>query len=102
MQTSEFYERLYTLYALPTDPQRQLYPYDFATEGFTYIGGQYPDLVGCKDCGLLLSDWTKEADPEDEHQRYSPDCPFVKAYPAQPIVSTPQAIQRFLPEPDLA
>ena len=39
MQTSEFYERFYTLYAWPTDPPRQPYPYNFATEGFTYIGG---------------------------------------------------------------
>ena len=102
MQTPEFFERLYTFYALPTNLPHQLYTYDLAAEGFIYIGSQYPDLVGCKDCGLLLSEWTKEADPEDEHQRYSPDCPFVKACPAQPILLTPQAIQRFLPEPDLA
>ena len=65
----------------------------------------------CRECGLWLSDWKKQAlplkqisehiqaVPLGEHQHYSPDCPFVKAHTAtQAIVSaTSQATQRFAP-----
>ena len=89
----------------------------FPWEALVYAGftkkyyPEYKDMVMCRECGLWLSDWKKQAlplkqiseytqaVPLGEHQRYSPDCPFVKAHAVMQatVSATPQATQRFAP-----
>jgi E3 ubiquitin-protein ligase XIAP/baculoviral IAP repeat-containing protein 7/8 len=47
----------------------------FAKDGFFYVG--YKDLVQCIYCGLALEKWDFLVDViSDEHNKWSPNCPF--------------------------
>ncbi|GIY22448.1 baculoviral IAP repeat-containing protein 1f [Caerostris extrusa] len=49
---------------------------ELAHLGFYYIGKG--DFVQCFKCGGVLGDWSRYDDPWVEHQRYFPECEFVK------------------------
>ena len=45
--------------------------------GFCYL--LKDDLVKCAYCSLELEDWKERDDPMNDHERWSPRCPFVEA-----------------------
>ena len=47
--------------------------------GFTFAPNKKsPDRVCCSFCGVYLCKWKNDDIPIHEHERYSPDCPFLK------------------------
>ncbi|XP_022903765.2 baculoviral IAP repeat-containing protein 7-like [Onthophagus taurus] len=50
-------------------------PKDLAQAGFYYVGEG--DKVTCFSCGVGLNDWEADDNPWSEHQRWSPNCPFL-------------------------
>ncbi|XP_067676028.1 baculoviral IAP repeat-containing protein 7-B-like [Haliotis asinina] len=51
-------------------------PEDLAKAGMYYLGKG--DRAKCFSCGGVLSNWDPTDDPMAEHERWFPDCPFVK------------------------
>lgn len=47
-----------------------------ARNGFFYLG--WSDAVQCAFCGVEIIHWIEGDDVEQEHQRFSPDCLFIK------------------------
>jgi hypothetical protein len=45
--------------------------------GFEYTGKT--DAARCKDCGLEVSNWTKDMDPWTIHSKQKPDCSYIKS-----------------------
>jgi hypothetical protein len=45
--------------------------------GFEYTGEA--DAARCKDCGLEISNWTKDMSPWNIHSKQKPDCSFVQS-----------------------
>jgi len=52
-------------------------PIELAKAGFYYMG--YADNVKCFSCNLVLSEWTADDDPMDEHYKHSPKCAYINA-----------------------
>ena len=57
------------------------------TAGFQYTGNG--DTTHCKDCGLEVSNWTKDMTPFTIHSEQKPDCPFVRATLQSSLSSKP-------------
>lgn len=62
---------------------------DLAEAGFHYTGTS--DVVKCFLCRTSLHDWKSTDVPSEEHQKYSPSCPFVKGERTYniPIITSP-------------
>lgn len=56
-------------------PHEKPSPEYLARIGFYYIG--QGDAVRCFACNLTLSRWRPNDDPEADHRRWSPNCPFL-------------------------
>jgi len=62
---------------------RKLGPFtaiQMATAGFKYTGDG--DTTHCENCGLEVSNWTKEMTPFIVHSKQKPDCPFIRSVKA--------------------
>ena len=57
---------------------KQLNPdkYDLAKAGFYYTG--YSDRVVCFRCRIRLKDWARDDVAAIEHEKWSPDCEYVR------------------------
>ncbi|KAJ8311211.1 hypothetical protein KUTeg_011239 [Tegillarca granosa] len=55
--------------------QSYVNPVPLALKGFYYTG--LDDKVQCTHCGGILSDWKREDDPDEVHERHFPDCPSI-------------------------
>ncbi|KAH9492282.1 hypothetical protein Btru_024576 [Bulinus truncatus] len=53
-----------------------LQPQKLASSGFFSTG--MADCVRCFQCGLGLRSWKEGDDPTVQHQKYAPDCPYLK------------------------
>jgi len=51
---------------------------ELAEAGFYMIARR--DVVRCFSCRVVLQDWEKTDNVIDEHQRHSPNCPFLKTH----------------------
>ncbi|XP_052284580.1 death-associated inhibitor of apoptosis 1-like [Dreissena polymorpha] len=52
---------------------------DFAEAGFFFTG--CGDGIRCFHCGRKLGNWSAEDNPWQEHERFSPECVFIKINP---------------------
>ena len=61
------------------------------TAGFYYLGlgGGSDDDCQCYYCGVRLFNWTKDDDPMKEHEKFRPNCAFIKKTLKNPRVSAP-------------
>ena len=57
--------------------------------GFYYLGlgGGSDDDCQCYYCGVRVFNWTKEDDPMKEHEKFRPNCAFIKKTLKNPRVS---------------
>lgn len=71
----EYYEnRLRTFDTYP--PQMVPDKYELAKAGFYYTG--LSDRVICFRCDIKLKDWDKSDNALNEHEKWSPDCQYLK------------------------
>ncbi|CAF0780674.1 unnamed protein product [Didymodactylos carnosus] len=61
-------------------------PAVMAAAGLQYTG--VDDRSKCANCGLEISNWTREMIPFDEHRKRSPTCPYVKEMTQNPFTIT--------------
>jgi hypothetical protein len=52
-------------------------PSHLSAAGFEYTGER--DTTRCKECGLEISNWTRDMDPYKIHLKQKPDCPFIQS-----------------------
>ena len=53
------------------------YKNEFSNFASGPVEGVRPDSVKCFHCGQSISQWEREDDPLEEHQKFSPNCTFV-------------------------
>ena len=51
-------------------------PVELAKAGFVYVGTG--DYTRCFYCSVKLKNWESDNEPWKEHEKWSPDCPFLK------------------------
>ncbi|AAC59034.1 inhibitor of apoptosis protein 3 [Orgyia pseudotsugata multiple nucleopolyhedrovirus] len=57
-------------------PVQFLEPSRMAASGFYYLGRG--DEVRCAFCKVEITNWVRGDDPETDHKRWAPQCPFVR------------------------
>ena len=62
----------------------QITPFTLAEAGFICLGG---DRVQCHECKGILTNWTKDDIPMQEHRRHFPSCLFIKEWDKKIIQS---------------
>ena len=69
-------------------------PYNLAQAGLYYDGPH--DRVKCAFCLRIFKNWTINDDPKVEHQRYSPNCAYVKTWTIEKLYK--DLVNLFLPK----